>query len=144
MKTLIFILLFAFCASVNAQWYYNSFGVTNINELNKDQLDLALQKSMKTIHVGKAMTFIGVGATIIGGIVYASGLKKIVTDDYGNIDANANKAMGGAAIMSVGGLVAGIGIPVWISGATRKSDIEIALVKFKPVASLGIGINFRF
>jgi len=32
--------------------------------------------------------------------------------------------------MYIGAGIAGIGIPIWISGAMRKSDIEIAMAKY--------------
>jgi len=147
MKTLIMILtLGLFTLSVNAQWYYNSFSVSNINDLNQDQLNLSLAKANQSIKTGRIMTGAGLGVFIIGSIIYSSGLNNIASSTtYSGIDDGLNKGIAGAYIASAGGIVAGIGIPLWISGFMRKSDIEIALVKFKGSASInGIGLKIRF
>ena len=142
MKKLIIIsTILLFCLVANSQWY-SSFNVTNINELSEDQLNLALDKSLQTIKAGQITTGVGLGVVLIGGIIYASGLNDIV-DDY-EIDKGVNKGMAGAYLMYGGALAVGVGIPVWISGEVRKNDIEIALVKFKPTSSLGMGIRIRF
>lgn len=148
MKKLIAFCFFVFFAIAgNAQWYYNSFNVTNINELNQDQLNLALQKAERSIKTGKTLTFVGLGIGVVGAILYSSGLSGIVNDDISNLGSNTNKGVAGAYIMCGGFGMAGIGIPVWVSGARRKDDIEIALVKFKPQGSAsinGIGLIIRF
>jgi hypothetical protein len=132
--------------SVNAQWYYNSYNVSNINDLNKAQLDLSLTKANQSVKTGQIMTGIGVGVGIIGGIIYASGLSGIVNSNtIGGINDNLNKGIAGAYLMYGGIITAGIGIPIWIVGANKRNDIEVALVKFKGSASAnGIGIKLRF
>lgn len=57
--------------------------------------------------------------------------------------------------MCGGGLLAGIGIPMWIIGNNRKSQIEVALVKFQSTSYVmpsgtsyvmppGIGLKIKF
>ena len=53
--------------------------------------------------------------------------------------------VGGAGIYFIGGVSVLIGIPIWIIGGSQKSQIEIALVKFKDtsyVPSFGLKITF--
>jgi len=147
MKTTILIIsmLFLF-VTVNAQWYYTNYGVTDINKLSKEQCDLALEKANKTIKTGKAMTIIGAGVCVIGAIMYSSGLNEITSSTtYSGIDDGVNKGVAGAYIAGIGGVVAGIGIPVWISGDAQKSQIEVALVKYKDISYIpSFGLKFNF
>lgn len=147
MKKLTMILtLVLFTFSVNAQWYYNSFNVSNMNDLNQDQLNLSLTKANQSIKTGQIMTGVGAVVCIIGAVMYSSGLSGIVNSSTTTgINDNLNKGMAGAYIAGAGGIIACIGIPIWISGSMRKNDIEIALVKFKPTGSInGIGLKIRF
>jgi len=143
-KTIILLLGIVLTLNVNAQWYFNSFGVTNINELNEAQLNFALEKSTKTVETGQTLTFVGSGAAILGYIIYAASLNKIITDDYGNVSENVNKSFAGAAIMYGGIITVGIGIPLWISGTNRRNDIEIALKKYDSAYLNGIGVGLKF
>lgn len=147
MKKLFFLFLIAtFSLSLNAQWYYNSFNVSNMNDLNQAQLNLSLLKANQSIKTGQIMTGVGAVVCIIGAVMYSSGLSGIVNSSTTTgINDNLNKGMSGVYIASAGAIVAGIGIPVWISGAMRKNDIEIALVKFKTTGLInGIGLKIRF
>ena len=49
-------------------------------------------------------------------------------------------------ILAQGGfIVTGVGIGKWITGSSRKKDIEIALVKYRSTASAyGLGFSFSF
>ena len=48
----------------------------NIDELNQDQLNLELTKSLKKIKAAKIWTGVGAGLGITGGIIIYSGTKK--------------------------------------------------------------------
>jgi len=145
-KLTLSLLILCFAFSVNAQWYYNSFNVSNVNDLNQDQLNLSLTKANQSIKTGSIMTGVGAGVCIIGAIMYSSGLSNIVSSTtYSGIDKGLNKGIAGAYIAGAGGIIACIGIPIWISGSMRKNDIEIALVKFQSTGSInGIGLKIRF
>ena len=140
MKKLLISLIVLSSIISNAQWY-TEYGVTNMNELNEQQLNLALKQSQKTINIGVALTAIGVPLIIIGGVMYLSGLNEIIDQ---NIEGGLNKSATGSLIMCGGGLSASIGIPIWIVGANRKNIILVHLEKFKTsyIPSLGIRINF--
>ena len=140
MKRLISIcLLLFFCSIGNAQ-------VNNkpkLNELNQDQLNLALAKSKKTIKTGKIITFLGLGVTSIGVVMLINEASELVADD----NPSGNSASSGLNVAIIGGVTTWIGIPVWIAGSNRKKKIEIELVKFNPKGSVsinGIGLKIRF
>lgn len=130
--------------NVNAQWYINSFGVTNMNELNQDQLNIGLEQSLKTVKAGKVLTFVGLGAAIIGGIVYAQGVDEIVqADSYGQISSGTDKGVGGIGLVYGGLLATSIGIPVWIVGSQRKNQITMHLGKYNTTYIPSIGIKLK-
>jgi hypothetical protein len=139
MKKLISICLLVFFVVIgNAQVNYKM----NLNELNQDQLNLALAKSLKSIKTGKTLTFIGAGIIIIGGTIELSSVPG--GDDPEEV---LNKVLGGSLILTCGVVVAAIGIPIWAIGSNRKHKIEIELVKFNPKGSAsinGIGLKIRF
>jgi hypothetical protein len=108
-----------------------------LNELNQDQLNLALTKSEKTIKTGAILTFAGPVVTAIGGLIAINN---------GDI-LNENTAKTGAYMIIIGGATMVTGITVWIVGASKKHKIELELVKFNPpgTASInGIGFKIRF
>jgi hypothetical protein len=139
MKKLISICLFVFLAVIgNAQ----EKSKPKLNELNQDQLNLALKKSQNTVTVGKVLTLGGLGVSMIGmTITLAAGLKSIDGSD------NSDTALAGAYIMLFGSCTSLIGIPVWAFGAGKKKNIELELAKFKTPGSAsinGIGIKINF
>ena len=130
--------------SLNAQWY-QAYGVTNVNDLNEDQCNLALKKATKSIEVGQIMTFGGAAVFVVGILVYQSAIKDVLDSDDLDFDQELNKGTAGSLIAAGGGIICTIGVPLWISGNTQKKQIEIALVKFKDtsyVPSFGLKINF--
>ena len=133
MKKLMFLFIGIILAlNINGQWYFNQYGVTDMNQLTESQLDLALTQSQKTIKTGKVLTFVGLGATIIGGVLYVKGIDDITSSTtYNQIDDGADKAIGGALLLYGGVCVASIGIPIWVVGDSRKNIVYIHLEKFK-------------
>lgn len=139
-------MLITFTLIANGQWYYNSFGVMNLNELSQDQLNFALSKAEKTVSTGQFFTLIGSMTAIIGISIYAQGISNMSNARTSNlITTNLNRSYLGAGVMAVGGTIASIGIPIWIVGANKRNDIQIALVKFNGQASInGFGLNVKF
>jgi hypothetical protein len=149
-KLCIILLIVIMPLSLSAQYYQNLFvSVENLSNLTEAQLDLALTKSLKTIETGKMLTYAGGVGTLIGGIIYFVGLNAITNGDFSDLSTNTNIALAGGAVAYVGITAASIGIPIWLIGDKRKDNIEIALVKFKPLSyndrsGLGIGLNVLF
>jgi len=144
MKTLTFLLAMLIAISANAQWY-QSYGVTNINDLTQPQCELALEKAHNTITAGAILT---VGGGILFGIGIAV-LNSSVNDAYGattlqDVSDVANKSTGGYVLSVAGGTMFAIGIPLWISGATRKSQLEVAMKKFDTAMVPTVGIKITF
>lgn len=145
-KLLTCILLILFAVNVNAQWYQRLYGVTNINELNEEQLNIALQLSQQKIKTGKTVTFIGIGSLFLGAVTLTnvSGSDNII-DASGNISAGLFFICGGIVTTA-------IGIPIWITGSNRKNSIEVALTRFdtsslypfKPPKITGMSLTLNF
>jgi hypothetical protein len=119
----------------------------NLNELNHDQLNLELTKSINKITAAKTWTGIGAGLGIIGGALLIDDANKRhkSTDFLGGLPTEET---GGGVLMLVGGIITlGFAIPTWIKASNRKKDIELELIKFRPIGSAsinGIGIKIRF
>jgi hypothetical protein len=113
------------------------------NELNQDQLNLALTKSEKTVKTGKILTFVGLGVESSGiAILIYAGSKSLLDGSD-----NSNLATAGLCLFGAGGISMLSGIPVWISGANKKHEITLEMLKFHPPGSAsinGIGIKVRF
>jgi hypothetical protein len=139
MKKLISVtLLLFFVVSGNAQ----EKNKQPLSELNKDQLNLALAKSKKTIKEGKILTFGGLAISSVGIIMLMAEAVKVPTGD-----ANGETAEAGAFVALFGGIAIWTGIPVWIVGGSKKHKIELELTKFNQPGSAsinGIGLEIRF
>lgn len=144
MKQLLILLLVFSAIRVNAQWYTNQFGVDSINELNEEQLNIAFAKSQKIAKTGTIMTTSGLGAVVVGWVIYIIGESKY--EDGGLIDFGFNNTMAiGGILVGMGAITSGIGIPVWVVGGHRKYLINGQLAKFNGtsyIPSIGIRINF--
>ena len=122
----------------------------NIDELNQDQLNLELTKSLKKIKSAKIWTGVGAGLGITGGIIIYSGTKKYNSEESsGQFHIlNFNEGLiAGVPILALGIVTVGLAIPTWMKGSNRKKEIELELVKFNPpgTASInGIGLKIRF
>lgn len=134
--------------NVDAQWYYAQYGVTNMNELNQKQLNVALEQSLKTINTGQILTGVGVGITLIGTIIYASGLKDIVEDTYTSgytqIEQGLSKTAAGGLILAGGSTLLSTGIIVWIIGDSRMKVVKVHLAKYDQVYIPSIGLKLTF
>ena len=142
-KLIVICFLVFFAISSNAQINNK----TDIRELNQDQLNLALAKSLQTIKGGKILTGVGAALGITGSVLIGIGINKSnnSTDPLGGLPSDETVA--GSFILIGGITTAGIGIYTWTKGLNRKKEIEIELVKFKPTglaSTNGIGIRIRF
>lgn len=113
------------------------------NELNQDQLSLALEHSSKNIKTGKILTFSGLGVASFGMVVGMAG----VIETWDNPNSHDNTAAVGGIALVAGIITVYVGIPIWIVGATRKKNITLELVKYNPKGSAsinGFGLKIRF
>ena len=134
MKKMMFAFAFVlFVFNANSQWY-QKYGVKNINELSKEQLNYCLQKAETNITTGKILTCTGLGVGLIGIIVGAHATTNIFTED---INKTANEMTTGGVLIFTGMGAMAVGIPFWIVGASRRNKIEVALIKFNYSSCLG-------
>jgi hypothetical protein len=144
MKKIISICFLVFFAVTGNAQKHNK---TNLNDLNQDQLNLALTKSLKTIKTGKILTGVGAGLGFTGGILLLDDMNKR-NNNTGVLGGLPTGETAAGLLMVIGGIITEvIGIPTWIKGSKRKKDIEIELIKFNPKGSAsinGIGLKIRF
>jgi hypothetical protein len=115
------------------------YGVSTLDSLTEQQLDIGLQKSIGTATTGKILT-IGGACFFAGG--YTLLLKSFDAEDWAN---GLTKGFTGGIMLAGGAIATGVGVPIWIVGSSRKRDIELTLVKFKGSASItGVGLTVNF
>ena len=149
MKLFLIGLLILFVLDVHAQWYYK-YSVTNINDLSKEQLNLALQNTETKIKIGRALTFIGLGGTLLGIITITdAAAARSEWDSWEESWNNWAKSTMGIALLAAGGLTMVIGIPILTIHSNRKNSIEVALANFNSSTYLRhkqsaiVGLNFK-
>ncbi len=152
MKKLSIIFIMAILpAIVNGQMNAKS----KLEKLDKDNLNLSLARSLKTIKTGKIMTGIGSGLLILGGVMMIQDKEqtKSLYDGNGRVkttftlDLPSNEEIVGGLLLIGGAITDLIGIPKWISGSRMGKNIEIEILKFNSVSSAaitGIGLKIRF
>jgi hypothetical protein len=128
------IVLVLFVFNANSQWYQKKYGVTDINELRVEQLNYSLEKAETNIKTGKILTYTGLGFGVIGIIVGTHATLGIFNND---IDKTLNEYTAGGMLILGGMGAMAVGIPFWIVGASRRNQIEVALIKFNNLSSLG-------
>ena len=150
MKTFLLAVVLALVTlSVHGQWYSRSFGVDNINDLNESQLNYSLQRAQANIKAGKILTWSGVGAFSAGLVIAAASFGDMITDWD---DDNFGMYVFGGSLMLLGMASTVVGVPFWIVGASRKKQVEIALLRFdssaytgfKQANQLGLSLTVRF
>ena len=145
MKTLTFLFTFLIGVSANAQWY-QSYGVTDVNELSKQQCDLALQKAQKTAMIGEELTIGGGFLSAVGlatFLIVANEASKATT--WKEVDIVSKKSTAGTIFLISGSLCLSVGVPLWISGSFKKTQIEMTMIRYKNQAyipAVGLKINF--
>lgn len=118
-----------------------------LDTLNPDQLDMYYHKAVKMRNGGIVLTLSGVA------IVVTSTIIGNLPDDSDPNDTG-DPAHDGISIWAiafadlVGGSLTLAGIPLWVTGGSRKSRAEIALKKYQTVPvntmALGIGLVIKF
>lgn len=147
-KRNLLLLIIALLISVGAQgqnYLIQNFGVTDMNDLTKEQCELGLTQADKQIKTGKTLTFVGGAISVVGIIIYSSSLNDIVESDDFDYSDELNKGTAGTLVTLAGGTMASIGIPLWLVGSNRKSEFELHLKKYDtPQAhNTAYGVGFR-
>jgi hypothetical protein len=110
-KALLFlILLFSVLHTTDAQWYYKSCDVTDIKSCTYEEFQCLWERASHNILVGKITTIYGTIATVTGIIWGGQAYDLAVILPYG--------------IMTAGLITLSIGLPIWITGHARKSNLR--------------------
>jgi hypothetical protein len=110
--------------------------VVEFTTLDFDMHNLYRDKAVRMRNIGRVMTLGGLVVSTTGIILFSK---------YANEDLE----MAAAGLVAVTGIAsAGIGIPIWAVGSSRKAKAELTLQKFKiaPGGSMapGLGITIMF
>jgi len=98
----------------------------NPDSLDIDQLDIYMDKVVRMRNQGRVLTLVGIGVAA-GGVIAATAF----TMSTGGDEPGAI-ILGGISVI-VGGISTLIGIPLWVTGNSRKAKAELALQKFNMV-----------
>jgi hypothetical protein len=135
MKKLVLVLLLViFTGSVNAQ---------RKSQLTQEQLKVALAKATIMKRTGAVITISGCMLDGIGLILLDS--RKVIgtTGVWGR--RNVYEKNGGGWCLLAGIATTAVGIPTWITGGTKKKNINNKLATFNFSSSeTGIGLKIRF
>ena len=116
MKELVALVLFVcsiFC-SANCQWYHKSCGVSDIYNTTVDEFDCLWKKSNNLALIGKTTCAVGTAIMIAGGITM------IAADPC----CSSGLLLLGYLAVEVGLAINIVGVPIWVVGAIRKSNLK--------------------
>jgi hypothetical protein len=119
-----------------------------LDTLSIDELNLYKDKASKMRHTGMILTSCGVGivaASYIVGVMIGEN----PSDDTDGTWSDYSIALGVIGIGGTIGIAAAIvGVPLWLTGGSRKAKAELTLQKFNIAPensmALGLGITIRF
>ena len=117
MNKLFFIIVYACLLSVNGncQWYNRRYGVNDINQLSREQLNLALVRAHKGITGGTILSLAGVAGITVGLIMTTN-----ESEDFA-------KSLSGMALTAVSTFTEVIGLAILIDNSLRTRRIKKAL-----------------
>jgi hypothetical protein len=124
MKYLYTLLLLVFILSANLKGQYYTYIYNPYSEMNRAQLELALEQSHKMEQNGKIWTAVGSGMFIGGAILTYKGINDLSVDE----SANFGTFSAGLGIMCVGVFPLTYGFIAWLTGNEKANRIEIELL----------------
>lgn len=107
-------LAFTLLCAVECQWYYRTCGVTDIENATSDEFDCLWEKSNRMASRGRTTCVVGGSIMIVGGIAM------IATDPC----CSQGVFMLAGLTFFVGGGITILGLPAWVAGAGRKSQLK--------------------
>ena len=113
---LLIIFILTVLYSVDAQWYYKHCGVIDINNSTSEEFDCLWNKASRNSIGGAITTGIGIGAAGIGLIWGSYALRESYWYEWA--------AFLPISIMTAGLITLSVGLPIWITGAARKSNLR--------------------
>ena len=110
---LIFI-LFLSPLSSGAQWYNRTCGTADLDHLNQQQFDCLWKRSRTLARIGSATTLAGSVAVLAGGITM------LAADPC----CSSGRLLSGYFVFLTGLAIDALGVPVWIVGSSRMSNLN--------------------
>ena len=110
--------LLSVLSSANANWSFRSCGVTDINNCTSEEFECLWEKATKNVRVGSIISgigFVGIGSTVLL-TTLSLGAEIDISDPF----------WAGLVYLSIGTAIIGsiLGLPIWITGASRKSNLR--------------------
>jgi hypothetical protein len=133
MKTLLLsFMILVLSMDLYAQRHFDNRKVSIYNNLNKYQLNLALEKSQNMVGNGLFLIFLGLTISFTEFAV-----------DIANPENNKN--FYGKYIMAAGAGITIAGIPIVINGVRKKNEIKSVIIKYELKYSINkVGLKVRF
>ena len=149
-KAFFFVAAILISASVHCQWYHRQYGVSDLNQLTKEQLNIALKKANGGVTCGTVLSLAG-AIGIVGSLI-------ILKDS--NKPENIGKSFVGLGLLA-------LSIPLELTGlvvlgthrsrvisikeAMKNTELKIGLINLREFtadsflpATTGLSVSFRF
>lgn len=153
----------AFVLNLQAQWHYRYYPDKPLTDLNQQELSVLYQKSLELRNTGRIVTISGELIIATGATVglFAGMIDLFALLGSGETAVSKSTYNISCGIMIAGTVVALIGAPIWITGASRKKEltdlmnfrISDSVVAFSPALHYnagqnkyipGLSVSFRF
>ncbi|MFC2098550.1 hypothetical protein ACFLSP_02275 [Bacteroidota bacterium] len=120
MKKTVLLLIFilSFFNTTYAQWYERSCGVTDINTCSLEEFECLWNKSTNKLVIGAATSVIGT-SIIVGTVIWISNFDTGPESEFVTVGLII-----GSLGLGIGLVLNGVGIPIMITGAIRRSNLR--------------------
>ena len=115
---LVFSVVFSFLYSADAQWYYKSCGVTDLNNITSEDFKCLQNKATRNVIGGAIVTGIGTTA-IVGGVFMVQKANETGMDDMGEVIIGAGSIFGGVFLIGAGIIIDLAGTALLLAGVSR-------------------------
>lgn len=116
----------------NLPWYTKRYGVTSLQELSLKQYETALSSSYVGIISGGILILIGTPCIVKGCLLIAEGGNTTGDQALSGI----GQVLAGITSLATGVIIDGIGLPIFLKGVDRRSQLNHAFPKRPPELSV--------
>jgi hypothetical protein len=112
------IVMFSAIYSADAQWYYKSCGVTDLNNITSEDFQCLNKMATKKVTAGAISMVVGTTA-IIGGSLLFQNANMDTNSDMGEVIIGAGSIFGGVYLIGAGIIIDLVGTALLLSGVNR-------------------------
>jgi hypothetical protein len=112
------IVMFSAIYSADAQWYYKSCGVTDLNNITSEDFQCLQFKATRNVIGGAIVTGIGTTA-IVGGVSMVQKVNMDTNSDMGEVIIGAGSIFGGVFLIGAGIIIDLAGTALLMAGVSR-------------------------